>query len=154
MAITTNGQYAEYNDVKDTFPVSTSLTGTVSSANNGEFIVGSGTLFTTELQTGEWLYVADQDDFRQIRSISSDTELYLYSAFSTALSGDTARRIPRQTYKSISWEVTAAADAEINNISQAAGSSATLPFDAIARMRPDPILINATGAVVKVQLTY
>lgn len=156
MAVTINGQYAEYSNVKDTFPVSTSLTGTVSSANNGEFLVGVGTLFGTELEIGDWIYIAANNEFRQVRSISSNTELYLYKAFTTPLSGATPRRIPCQTYKSISWAIDSTGTAKINNFTFEANKSGTLGFDEVGRVRPDPILIDTTtnGNKVDVQFQY
>lgn len=158
MAITQTDQYTLYSDVHDTFPVSSALTGTITKANNGELIIGSGTAFGTELQIGEWLFIAAIDEVRQIRSIASDTELYLYRAFDGAVSGATARRTPRQTYMSISWKVTDTTDAaKINGISQAAGTSATLEFDQVGRIRPKPITIKTNdtpASIVEVQHQY
>ncbi len=156
MAITINGQYATYENVKDTFPVSTALTGTVSAVNNGELIVGSDTAFSTELQTGEWLYIPSITQIRQIKSIASDTELYLYSAFSVAVSGLDASKTPKQTYKSISWKIDSTAGASINGQVFEANNSGTLGFDEVGRTRPDPIIIDSdtTGNKVYLQFQY
>lgn len=157
MALTQTDQYTLYDNVHDTFPVSSALTGTITKANNGELIVGSGTLFSTELQTGEWLFIAAIDEVRQIRSISSDTELYLYRAFTGAVSGATARKVPRQTYMSVSWKNVDTDACKINGISQAAGTSATLEFDQVGRVRPKPITIktdDTPASIVEVQHQY
>jgi hypothetical protein len=156
MAVTTSGQYADYDNVKDTFPVSAALTGTITKANDGSLIIGTGTLFGDELENGQWIYVAAISEFQQIERIISDTELRLYKPFVGSVSGATPRRIPRQTYKSISWKIDSTGTAKINNITFEAGDSATLPFDEIGRTRPDPILIDSTvnGNNVYVQFTY
>lgn len=156
MAVTISGQYADYDNVKDTFPQSSSLTGTITKANNGTLIIGTGTLFTLELQTGQWIYIAAINEFQKIRSISSDTELYLYEPFVGAVSGATPRRIPRQTYKSISWKIDSTGTAKINNITFEANNSGTLGFDEVGRVYPDPILIDSTeaGNNVYVQFQY
>ncbi len=156
MAVTISGQYADYDNVKDTFPQSASLTGTITKANNGSLIVGTGTLFTDELETGQWIYIAAINEFQQIRSISSDTELYLYKPFVGAVSGATPRRVPRQSYKSISWKIDSTGTAKINNITMEAGTSGTLGFDEVGRTRPDPILIDSdtNNNKVYVQFTY
>ena len=66
MAVTINGQHGTYSNVKDTFPQSSALTGTISSVNDGTLIIGVGTLFLTELSRGEWIYVAAETEIRQI----------------------------------------------------------------------------------------
>ena len=144
MAITINGQHAEYEDVKDTFPQSSTLTGTISSANNGEFIVGVGTAFTTELEIGQWIFVAAHTECRQIRSIASDTELYLYFPFTSALSADTGRKVPRQTYSMISWKIDSTGAASIDGIEFEADNSGSLAIDEISRKRPEPIIMDST----------
>lgn len=85
--------YVQYNNETETFPVSTSLTGTISTVNGlNKEIVGVGTLFTTELQEGDWLYVASAGEVRQIENIVSDTKLSVKQAFST-LAGATPKKV-------------------------------------------------------------
>lgn len=85
----------EYNNETETFPVSTALTGTIDSVNGlNKEIVGTNTLFETELQVGDWIYVAAKGECRQIENISNDTKLSLKSAFTgAALSGATPLRV-------------------------------------------------------------
>ena len=144
MAITSSGQYHDYDNVKETFPASDSITGTIDGVNNGTLIVGTSTLFTTELQEGQYLYIAAQSAFRKIISIVSATVLYIDSAFPTAtFTGATARKIPNKRYKSISWEIDAAGTAVINGITFPASNSATLAL--IGGVYPEPILVDSTG---------
>lgn len=140
MAITSNNQYYTYTDVKDTFPVSTSVTGTITKAG-ANLIVGTGTLFTTEFQSGEWLYVAGITEMQQIDWIQSDTELVLKQQFTGAVSGATYKRVPRQTWRTISWKIDDAAAALINGQTFPAESTATLNYQ--NARRPDPIIIDS-----------
>ena len=143
MAVTISGSYAAYDNVKDTFPQSTALTGTIDGVNNGTLIIGTSTLFTTELQVGEYIYIAAQSSFRKIRRINSDTELVLQSAFPTAtFSGATPLRVPEQTYRTISWAIDADGTAKIDNITLPASQSGSA--DIQGGKRPEPILVDST----------
>ncbi len=146
MAVTISGSHGDYDNIKDTFPQSTSITGstTIDAVNNGTLITGTGTLFTTEFQVGEYLYIPDYSEFRKIESINSDTEMVIKSAFTTAtFSNQTAKRVPMNTYRMISWSVDAAGTAKIDNITMEAGDSGTLSM--IGGKRPEPILIDSTA---------
>jgi hypothetical protein len=146
MAVTISGSHFDYDNVKDTFPQSTSLTGgtTIDGVNNGTLVTGTGTLFTTELQVGEYLYIAAQSAFRKIRRINSNTELVLESAFPTATFSDaTAKRVPLNTYRSVSWAIDSAGTAKIDNITMPASQSGTMAM--IGGVRPEPILIDSTA---------
>lgn len=146
MAVTINGQHGTYDNVKDTFPLSTILTGTISSVNNHERIVGSGTAFLTEISRGEWLYVAAETEVRQVREVLSDTELILEENFTATLSGATAKRTPRQTYRSISWLVDDAGTAKIDGQTFPSGKSGTLALTRVNETgkRAAPIIIDST----------
>lgn len=143
MAVTISGQHADYDNVKDTFPQSTTLTGTITAVNNNTLIKGTGTAFETELQAGEWIYIEAQSAFRQIRAINSNTELVLWSAFPAAVSGATPKRVPNSGYRMISWSIDSAGTAKIDNITFEAGDSGTLSY--MGGKRPSPILIDSTA---------
>lgn len=146
MAVTINGQHGTYSNVKDTFPVSTTLTGTVSSVNDKTRIVGSGTAFLTEISRGEWLYVAAETEVRQVREVLSNTELILEEKFTNTLTGATAKRVPRQTYRSISWLIDDDGTAKIDGQTFPAGKSGTLGLTRVNETgkRPAPIIIDST----------
>jgi len=141
MAITQNGQHLTYTNVKDTFPISTALTGTVTDAGPAR-LIGTGTLFTDELQVGEWIYIAANTECRQIKHILSDTELVLDQAFAAAVSGATPRRVPRQTWRGISWLIDADGTARIDNQLFEPGKSGALSY--MGGRRPNPIIIDST----------
>ena len=146
MAVTISGSHGDYDDVKDTFPQSTSITGetTIDAVNNGTLITGTGTLFNTEFQVGEYLYIAAYSEFRKIVSINSNTELVIASPFTTAtFTNQTAKRVPKNTYRMISWAIDAAGTARIDNRTFLAGQSGTLSM--IGGKRPEPILIDSTA---------
>lgn len=144
MAVTINNQHGVYDNVKDTFPQSTALTGTVSTANNKTLIIGVGTLFSSELQVGEWIFDTTNSEIKQIQSIQSDTELTLKEPFTNSLSGATVKRTPRQTYRMASFRIDDTATAKIDGIEFLANQSGTMGLDEVSRKRPNPIIIDST----------
>lgn len=76
---------------KNTFPSNrTTLTGTISAGAGDTRIVGVGTLFTTELEEGGWIYVAAEDMVREIKDILDDLTLVLREGFVGILAGAAA----------------------------------------------------------------
>jgi hypothetical protein len=156
MAVTFSGSHAEYSNVKDTFPQSTALTGgnTIDGVNDGRLITGTGTLFKTELQVGEYLYIAAQSAYRRINGINSNTELTLDEAFPTAtFVNATARRTPPQRFREYSWVIEGLLTAKIDNLDFLGGQSETKSY--MGGVRPGPVLIDTTpnANVVKVGFT-
>lgn len=149
MPITQNGQHLTYDNVKDTFPISTALTGTVTAAGPAR-LIGTGTLFTTQLQVGEWVYIAANTECRQIKHILSDTELVLDQAFAAAVSGATPRRVPRQTWRGISWLINGTTTAVIDGQTFEAGKSGSLSY--MGGRRPNPIIVDSAAVAGKVFL--
>lgn len=107
----------------DTCPIlSTALTGTVSAGAGSRFIVGSGTLFLSEIsnenlgqsskQLGCLVNLSDYE-IREIESIHSDTNLTLKRGFTAAQSGDTVRWCP--TTKAARIQIIGAS-AKVNNV--------------------------------------
>lgn len=88
----------------DSCPVlSTALTGTISADAGSRFVVGSGTLFLSEISDealGEpskplgCLCQMTDFEIREIEKINSDTSLVLKTGFTAAQSGDTVRWCP------------------------------------------------------------
>lgn len=66
--------------VKGTLPLARALTGTFSSA--GTVVIGTGTLFTTEIVEGDWLFSTTTNELRRVEGVSTDTTLRLEQAFS------------------------------------------------------------------------
>jgi len=153
MAVTINNQHGTYANVKDTFPQSTSVSGTITKAG-ANLIVGVGTAFTTEFQAGEWIYVAGITEIQQIEQITSDTELYLKQQFSGAVSGATYKRVPKFTYRAASWKIDSTGTANIDGQTIDASTSGALSY--MNAKRPRPIIIDTTtnGNKVYIEILY
>jgi hypothetical protein len=137
---------------QDSIPQASSGTGTLTSAGNGQQIVGSGTAFLTELNIGDWIYIKAQNEFQKVEVITSDTELYLTEAFTVALSGSAFHITASSRYTEISFLVTGAANVTADGITFTPGTAQTYSkasaTGSFAREFVDPIDINATGSSV------
>lgn len=140
-----------YSNEQDSFPRSTTGTGTITAYNNR--IVGSGTDFIGEIQVGDYIYSKAQNAFRQVKAIMSDTELIIDRAFGSAISAATLYITPKTGYSEVSAIVTAAGAGEIDGISFAQNNGNTWTsldrFDKIY-----PIDIDATGTVIRVTYKF
>lgn len=68
----------------------TTKTGTISIPSGSRFVTGVGTLFTSELQVGDYIYATDSGTYGEVRkvvSIESDLNCGIESAFSSVISG-------------------------------------------------------------------
>lgn len=96
------------------FPAGVTMTGTFStnnaqaSAKNGKMVLGSGTLFTSELAPGDFLYNAGK--LRRIKYIYSDTLMELEYAFPASLTSQNVVVPPRKHYKMVTVKSTGTAD--------------------------------------------
>jgi len=64
-------------------PLAYAKTGSITIAQNGLVVTGSGTKFTSELSVGDMLFSkGDTDEYRVITEITSDTSLKIAAAFS------------------------------------------------------------------------
>ena len=154
-----NNQFVEYNNVQDSVPPASSGTGTISSVNNGEKIVGVGTSFTTEANIGDWIYIKDQNAFRKIINILNDLELTLDDGFDVALSTAAFDITPASRLIAVSiLPFTSAAN--IDGVSAPAGISVNYEKGKNWRNAAgnfiDPIDINSTvnSSIVYVSLEY
>ncbi len=153
MAVTTNktGRLvdATYDNVKETFPVSTAGAGTVSTVNGADRkVVGIGTSFTS-LSVGDYIWFKTADELAEIENIVSDTELSLRIAPETTATGDTYATIKKNNYSNISWLIDPLTDADINKFTFKAGTSRTYGSSKSNTMgggkRLPPVLIDSTA---------
>jgi len=139
---------------QDSIPQASSGTGTLTSAGNGQQIVGSGTAFLTELNIGDWIYIKGQNEFQKVEVITSDTELYLAEAFTIALAGSTFHITASSRYAEISFLVSGAADVTIGGVTFKPGTSQTYSkassSGSFKQQFIDPIDIDAAGSEVLV----
>jgi len=152
MAVTTNktGRLvdASYDNVKETFPVSTAGAGTVSTVNGADRkVVGVGTSFTS-LNVGDYLWLKAADELVEIENIVSDTELSLRIAPETTATGDTYGTIPKTNYSNISWLIDDVGTGDVNNFTFPANTSRTYGSGKGNTIgggkRLSPILIDST----------
>jgi hypothetical protein len=101
---------------KGTIPVAETLTGTITTDNAGStggvIVLGTGTLFFTELYVGDFIYNGDAE-IRKIKAIFSDTMLEIEEKFPASLSGAAVKRPKNHYYKTIVATSTGSADAEL-----------------------------------------
>ena len=68
---------------KDSVPSSKAVSGTISSF--GKKVIGDGTLFKSEFQLFDYIYIAELSELRMVVNIISDTELSIDEPFSSDL---------------------------------------------------------------------
>ncbi len=138
-----------YDNVKETFPVSVTGAGTVSSVNGRNVrIVGVGTAFLSAAQIGDFVWFKGNDELREIESICDDETLTLKFPLDVTATGDTYAIVPKHGYSNVSWGVDSVAAADINGISYEAGMSRSIgnskPNGQGGGKRIAPILIDST----------
>jgi hypothetical protein len=144
------GLDADYDNVKETFPVSAAGAGTVSTVNGSNILViGSGSAFTTAVKVGDFIWFKTADELAEVVSIVSDTELYLKNTPGTTATADTYGIVPKINYKSVSWSIDVDGAAGINGIDYPAGISNTYssgkPNTNGGGRRIVPFLIDSTA---------
>jgi hypothetical protein len=140
---------------KDTVPLSTAVTETMTT---------SGKIYTlsaanTDLQAGDWVYDASQNETRQIDVVKSTTRGRLVEAFSANLSTTTIRRIANP--KLVKWSVAAdyGGDAAVDGETLKDGSSITEEVSQAdqasgARFLAPPVVDGATNNVTVAYTTF
>jgi len=73
-------------------PAATSITGTVSAPAGVRVVTGSGTLFASEIKANDALFDDVNNEIRIVDWVKNNTELWLRTGFSNALSGATVTR--------------------------------------------------------------
>ena len=133
---------------KGTVPTAVSQTGTLTSV--GARVVGVGTLFTTELKVGDFLFnttAAVLPQVRRIKHILDNTRLILDSGFSVDVAGIAVSRV-RGEFKSVGVVNSGAADGVLNEGTLVAGASPS--YDAKAGFVVEPFSFNATGTTFNI----
>lgn len=140
-----------YSNEQDSFPRASAGTGTITAYNNR--IVGSSTLFTTEVQVGDYIYMKTQNAFRRVLDIQSDTELTIDRAFGSAISAASFHITPKDGYIEVSAYVTGAGAGEIDGVSFAQNNGNTWTgVDRSSKIYP--IDIDATGTTIRVTFKH
>lgn len=129
---------SEYDSVKDTFPISTAGTGTVSVLSRK--VVGTSTTFTTDFRNGDFIWLKDNDEVMRVEFVLSDTELTLEMDATTDAS-TTYSIVPRIGFNSVSYLVDDIGGVNINGINIPANSSESFSTNRTFH----PLLIDSTG---------
>lgn len=162
MSNTKNTKYYIINNTADTVPASTQGTGTVVAGAGDKGMVGTGTLFTTELQKGDWIADITHNEVRRIIGILNNTDLQIEQGFTNAQSGSFYF-----VKSSRARAITVACDNVAVTIDGAAmfatGSNGAVTFDKSSIGSPgshsptdfiDPIIVGASGHNAYITLLY
>jgi hypothetical protein len=128
---------------KGCYPTSVQKTGTITST--GTRVVGTSTLFTTELQKGDYIFnttAATAPEVRRVKHILDNTHLILESAFTVDVSAINLNRV-RPAYKSVGVANIGGADGVLNGGTLKSGVSPTIA--AKDGFLVEPFSFNATG---------
>lgn len=133
---------------KGTIPIFEVLTGTISTDNSGSSagltVLGTGTLFLTELAVGDFLYDGDAA-IRKIRYIFSDTMLELEEKFPASLTDADVNRPKRSFYKQIIARSSGTAASELQE--------SPFEIDAQVTTGGSPLVYDASGAGAQIEFT-
>lgn len=141
------------------------LTGTM--FTNGQSVVGSGTLFTTEigaawvgavgspskLQINGWLYSPTNSEVRKIKEVVSDTLLILYSGFSINVAAGAQVQFVKPSRVKFLGIANALGGAIIDGATAPAGFTVNFGDNGNSPYIVDPIVIDSTAnpSVVSIQ---
>jgi|GEM_PF-5274297 hypothetical protein len=143
---------------KQSVPANESGTGTIQTFRKA--VVGTGTLFTTEMPVGSYLVKLDTWELQRVYRVDSDTLAYLDNAFSVDIA---FLNVP---------QIIAAWDAKAKSISLAIDSTNpsgylnNVPFTGILNIEKtgndrssfrdniNPVIIDGTGTQIKVNILY
>lgn len=145
---------------KRTVPANANATGTIKTV--GTAVIGTNTLFKTEMPIGSWLVDESQDEIRQITRVESDTLAYFGNAFTSDISlGTTPSVIHSKDAKPVSIAVSipaSANDGEVDGATFTKGSSLSFSKDSTgrsdARSLVNPIIVDGTGTTIQVLIQY
>lgn len=144
---------------KRTVPYNSTKTGTIQTV--GTDVIGTGTLFTTEVKVGDFLVDLTQNEVHKVVQIQDNTNMYIQEAFTVNLPAATAvvisPSVPRP--KEISLLVPVGnPDGKINGKTLIAGAGFNVSKMAKdINGRPDfvdTIVVDATGTSMVVQINY
>ena len=146
------GATGGFYDTIGCIPKPATGTGTVAVTNNTTVVIGTGTLFLTQLNIGDWLYFPTTKQFGQVLDIASNTRLILDRNITPAVvAGELVKAmVPR--FKRVKFANTGGAAATINGISYAAATGDEFPgvvYGEQSGVVP-VILYNATGTTLTI----
>ncbi len=127
-------------------PISTALTGTLTST--GKKVVGTDTLFLTEISIGDYIVNETTQETAIVHKVETDTLLHLVAATTTALSTATCKRIRPGGIKKATITFAGTGPGTIRGVDQATGGTwpvgVPLPLEAEGGLKP--FLVSVPGS--------
>jgi hypothetical protein len=153
MSISTikNDKYYAITNTAAVVPASTTKTGTITT--DGVYVNGTGTLFRSELKPGDWIVDVSQTECRKVLTIGTDLNLSIDSAFTNPIVAG-ALNVVRSRARMISVSNDGGADADVDGVVMKDGAAVTFTTTSKNTYDTnyfiDPLIVDATGTVVKV----
>lgn len=151
-----NTVYDYFSNEKDTFPRSTTLTGTFAVTSGQNVAVGTGTLALSELKVDDWLYIPAKNELRRVTNVFADTTFSFDYPFTGAVGAGTALKVVKAkdciSYKEISLSIpVGSADGVLDGKTLPAGVG--ISFSKSSRGGEssgktditDPVILDTTG---------
>jgi hypothetical protein len=134
---------------KRSVPFNSEGTGTISTF--GVAVVGTGTLFTTEMPVGSYLVDLDSDEVRKVVRVDSNTKAFLEKPFSADITSDAPEIVAAWQCKAKEISLETEDECEINGATFT--GIVTIAKPDIGSQRPNivaPIIVDATGGHMNV----
>jgi len=159
-----NTQFYKITAAKETVPASSNKTGTIETV--GTSVIGTGTLFESEMQKGSWLVDLTQNEVREVMKVENDTLATLSDAFTLVIAGGTTPNVIKSDDLNIR-EISVAvplvdsggasyAFGEIDGVELESGMPIAFGKNSDTKGNfksfIDPIIANATGTVINVTI--
>ena len=145
----------------DSVPASTAGTGTISTSSvcgAGQYITGSSTDFTSELERGAYLIDLTNHEVRKVKEVIDDELLIVDEAFSNDLSGVNLKYVSEEDAQVVYMEIdnTGGSDTTINNVAFGADKVFTdgQPDNKDPRKLVVPKIVDGATSNCTVTLTY
>ncbi len=82
-----------YSDTNTLVELRTTQTGTVATTSASTALVGTSTLFTTELQAGDYIRITSNNELLKVATITDDTNIVLSAASSNTVASSAYERV-------------------------------------------------------------
>lgn len=151
----------------ESIPLSTALTGTCTVLHTSKSVVGTNTLFTSQIgysgvtslttptSNASFGYLWDTSSWeaRKVVDVYSDTLLYIEEPFTNDLAGATLKYIPASRIKSVTY-VDNFGGAKVNNMTLAAGESGGFSGEDYRNNHPEFVLFDGGSTGINVEWSY
>lgn len=146
-----------YKVISDKRSIPFNVNGTGTIATHGQAVVGTGTLFTTEMPAGSYLVDLTNWEVRRVYRVDSDTLAFLELVFTNDMvPGSTAKIIANYKCKVKEISIKTSGAALLDNSAftgeltlSKTGNSRSSRIDLI-----DPIIVDASGTTMQVEILY